>query len=82
MRECIPGEYTRAALVALRALKVLRALINTAHWELLPCFRGAPRSGEGYKKLDLIVLINTATVGASLVGAQNKYRAPGTAPLF
>ena len=26
---------------------------NTAHWELLPCFRGAPRSGEGYKKLAL-----------------------------
>ena len=31
MRECIPGEYTRAALVA------FRALTNTAHWGLLPC---------------------------------------------
>ena len=29
---------------------------NTAHRELLPFFRGAPRSGEGYKKLDLKAL--------------------------
>ena len=31
-------------------------MTNTAHRELLPCFRGAPRSGEGYKKLALRAL--------------------------
>ena len=31
-------------------------MTNTAHRELLPCFRGAPHSGEGYKKLDLRAL--------------------------
>ena len=39
---------------------------NTAHWRLLPCFRGAPRSGEGYKTLALRALKNTAAVGAPL----------------
>ena len=45
MRECILPEYTRAALVA------LRALTNTAHWGLLPCTPQSlrdcsPKTGE------------------------------------
>ena len=56
----------------------------TAHWGLLPCFRGAPRSGEGYKKLGLKAPLKASAKGKRSFAAlqDDKHRAPGTAPLF